>query len=65
WDATTQYLSYNDRPKTLYKGLLEKKSAAIYLSPNKLWGIPDETGLKASILDLRVLKLLPFATNEE
>ncbi|RIB09872.1 hypothetical protein C2G38_2207612 [Gigaspora rosea] len=52
-------------PSTNYKGLLEKKSAAIYLSPNKLWGIPDETGLKASILDLRVLKLLPFATNEE
>ncbi|CAG8462694.1 2649_t:CDS:2 [Gigaspora rosea] len=47
------------------EGLLEKLRAAIYLSLDKLWGIPDEVGLKASILDPRVLKLLPFATNDE
>ncbi|RIB16387.1 hypothetical protein C2G38_2190110 [Gigaspora rosea] len=28
-------------------------------------GIPDEVGLKASMLDPQVLKLLPFTTNDE
>ncbi|CAG8774810.1 21101_t:CDS:2 [Dentiscutata erythropus] len=31
----------------------------------KQWHIPNEVGLKASMLDLQILKLLPFATNEE
>ncbi|CAG8793875.1 12396_t:CDS:2 [Gigaspora rosea] len=30
----------------------KKMRAAIYLSLDELWGIPDETGLKASMLDL-------------
>ncbi|CAG8851083.1 31734_t:CDS:2, partial [Gigaspora margarita] len=57
---TVKYL-----PPTNCEGLLEKMRAAIYLSLDELWGIPNETGLKASILDPRILKLLPFATNEE
>ncbi|RIB24779.1 hypothetical protein C2G38_2139097 [Gigaspora rosea] len=52
-------------PPTNCEGLLEKLRAAIYLSLDELWGIPDEVGLKASMLDPRVLKLLPFATNDE
>ncbi|CAG8451502.1 6231_t:CDS:2 [Cetraspora pellucida] len=52
-------------PPTKCEGLLEKMRAAIYLSLDELWSIPDEIGLKASMLDPRVLKLLPFATEDE
>ncbi|CAG8461934.1 28550_t:CDS:2 [Racocetra persica] len=52
-------------PPTKCEGLLEKMCAAIYLSLDELWSIPDEIGLKASMLDSRVLKLLPFATEDE
>ncbi|CAG8569481.1 6895_t:CDS:2, partial [Scutellospora calospora] len=52
-------------PPTKCEGLLEKIRAAIYLSLDELWSIPDEIGLKASMLDPRVLKLLSFATENE
>ncbi|CAG8763479.1 8475_t:CDS:2 [Dentiscutata erythropus] len=57
---TVKYL-----PSTNCEGILEKMCAAIYLSFDKLWGIPNEVELKASMLDLQILKLLPFVTNEE
>ncbi|CAG8499301.1 13724_t:CDS:2 [Cetraspora pellucida] len=57
---TIEYL-----PPTSCEGLLKQLCAAIYLSLDELWGIPDEVGLKASMLNLRVLKLLLFATNNE
>ncbi|CAG8667137.1 2215_t:CDS:2 [Cetraspora pellucida] len=46
-------------------GLLEKAQAAIFLSLDELWSASNEMGLKASILDPRALKLLPFATIQE
>ncbi|CAG8762089.1 23661_t:CDS:2, partial [Dentiscutata erythropus] len=46
-------------------GLLEKARAAIFLSLDELWDKSNEMGLKASILDPRVLKLLSFATVQE
>ncbi|CAG8700159.1 41436_t:CDS:2, partial [Gigaspora margarita] len=57
---TVKYL-----PPTSCEGLLEKMCTAIYLSLDKLWSIPNEVGLKASILDPQALKLLPFATANE
>ncbi|CAG8668610.1 23487_t:CDS:2 [Cetraspora pellucida] len=44
------------------KKLLEKMHATIYLSLDELWSISDEVELKASMLDPRMLKLLPFTT---
>ncbi|CAG8835103.1 41112_t:CDS:2, partial [Gigaspora margarita] len=52
-------------PPTSCEGLLEKMRAAIYLSLDELWSIPNEVGLKASMLDPRALKLLLFATADE
>ncbi|CAG8781461.1 32126_t:CDS:2, partial [Racocetra persica] len=43
-------------------GLLEKAHAAIFLSIDELWSTSNEIGLKASILDSRIIKLLLFAT---
>ncbi|CAG8840595.1 38186_t:CDS:1, partial [Gigaspora margarita] len=45
--------------------LLEKMRTAIYLSLDELWSIPNEVGLKASILNPQALKLLLFATANE
>ncbi|CAG8802261.1 22054_t:CDS:1, partial [Racocetra persica] len=42
-----------------------KARAAIFLSLDELWDKSDEMGLKASVLDLRALKLLSFATVQE
>ncbi|CAG8787894.1 24875_t:CDS:2, partial [Dentiscutata erythropus] len=46
-------------------GLLKKARAAIFLSIDKLWSTSNLIGLKASILDPRAIKLLPFATVQE
>jgi hypothetical protein len=45
--------------------LLERAKAAIFLSIDELWNSSNIIGLKASILDPRALKLLPFATTQE
>ncbi|CAG8466284.1 2368_t:CDS:2 [Cetraspora pellucida] len=57
---TVKYVS-----PTSCEGLLEKMRAAIYLSFDELWSIPNKVGLKASMLDPYALKLLPFATADE
>ncbi|CAG8790786.1 9392_t:CDS:1, partial [Cetraspora pellucida] len=52
-------------PPTSCEGLLEKMRAAIYLSLDELWSIPNEIELKASMLDPHALKLLLFATADK
>ncbi|CAG8799366.1 20762_t:CDS:2, partial [Dentiscutata erythropus] len=52
-------------PSTNCNGLLKRMHTAIYLSLNELWEVSHEIGLKASLLDPRMLKFLSFATLNE
>ncbi|RIB12513.1 hypothetical protein C2G38_2200481 [Gigaspora rosea] len=51
-NVSTKYAVELDDTNTVKTSTVEKMRAAIYLSLDELWGIPDETGLKASMLDL-------------